>query len=99
MESDMFEMNKDGVINLLNNHIPLVVISLEQLYDQHERFLRQKMIDKKFHKEETMQVNIGTLDNPKHVLLGKECTKVDQKKFTTLFKDIFAWSYDYKTPQ
>ena len=46
---------------------------------------------------ETISLNIGTLNSPKNVKIGAQCTNEEKLKFTNLlrkFQDVFAWSYE-----
>jgi hypothetical protein len=46
-------------------------------------------------------INLGTLENPKNINLGKTISKEERKAYLKLFRqyqDVFAWSYrDLKT--
>ena len=46
-------------------------------------------------------INLGTLENPKNINLGKTISKEEGKSYLKLFReyqDVFAWSYrDLKT--
>jgi len=46
---------------------------------------------------ETISLNIGTLECPKNVKIGAQCSDEEKLKFTKLldeFQDFFAWSYE-----
>jgi hypothetical protein len=46
---------------------------------------------------ETISLNIGTLDSPKNVKIGAQCSDEEKLKFTELlheFQDAFSWSYE-----
>jgi hypothetical protein len=46
---------------------------------------------------ETISLNIGTLNSPKNVKIGAQCTDEEKLKFTNLlreFQDVFSWSYE-----
>jgi hypothetical protein len=46
---------------------------------------------------ETIALNIGTLESPKNVKIGAQCSDEEKMKFSKLlgkFQDVFAWSYE-----
>jgi hypothetical protein len=45
---------------------------------------------------ETIKINLGTLENPKEVKIGSTLSSEEQKELTKLLKEfleVFAWSY------
>jgi hypothetical protein len=74
---------------------------LENLFDLRERFKgsTNTKIGSSCPMYET--INLGTLENPKNINLGKTVFKEERKAYLKLFReyqDIFAWSYqDLKT--
>ena len=76
--------------------IPKGVANQENLFGLRERFRgpRNEKIGISCPIYET--INLGTLDNPNNVNLGKTMSKEDNKSYLKLFKeyqDVFAWSY------
>jgi hypothetical protein len=46
---------------------------------------------------ETISFNIGTLESPKNVKIGAQCSDEEKMKFSKLlgeFQDVFSWSYE-----
>ncbi|KAH9310836.1 hypothetical protein KI387_025871 [Taxus chinensis] len=64
------EMNQDGCIKL---KIPKGQVILEELFDKHDRYIKSKT-SKGARQFECEKVNIGSLEEPKMVNLGKCCT-------------------------
>jgi hypothetical protein len=76
--------------------IPKGVASLEDLFDLRERFKGPKNAKTGSSCPLHETINLGTLENPKNVNIGKTISKEDRKSYIKLFKeyqDIFAWSY------
>jgi hypothetical protein len=78
--------------------IPKGVVNLENLFDLRERFkgsTNTKMGSScPMHKT----INLGTLENPKNINLGKAVSKEERKAYLKLFRqyqDVFSWSYRY----
>ena len=45
---------------------------------------------------ETISLNIGTLEPPKNVKIGTQCSDEEKMKFVKMFgefQDVFAWSF------
>jgi hypothetical protein len=68
-------------------------------------FSSRDLSNKEIHKEDeskrkvgdTISLNLGTLESPKIVKLGAQCSDEEKEKFTELlreFQDFFAWSYE-----
>ena len=81
--------------------IPRGIANLENLFDLKEGFRGPK--NAKTGSSCTMHetINLGTLESPKNVNLGKTISKEERKSYLKLFKqyqDVFTWSYrDLKT--
>jgi hypothetical protein len=81
--------------------IPRSVMILEKYYDLHGKF--SGVVNCKTNNSSLIYetVNLGTIDNPQNINLGKGCSK--QEIFTLIklfkeFKDVFPWTYnDLKT--
>jgi hypothetical protein len=76
--------------------IPKGVANLENLFDLRERFKgsTNTKIGSSCPMYET--INLGTLENPKNINLGKTISKEERKSYLKLFReyqDVFAWSY------
>jgi hypothetical protein len=74
---------------------------LENLFDLKERFKGPKNAKTSSSCPLHETVNLGTLENPRKVNLGKTISKEERKAYLKLFRqyqDVFAWSYrDLKT--
>ncbi|KAH9312256.1 hypothetical protein KI387_027291, partial [Taxus chinensis] len=87
---------KDSVCQLKGNKIPKGLVSLERLFDWHDRFMKKKKQDVSDSSPETEPVNIGSEGHPQFVNIGKCCTPEEKQKFVKLLKkyiDVLAWSY------
>ena len=46
---------------------------------------------------ETISLNIVTLESPKNVKIGAQCSDEEKMKFAKMlgkFQDVFSWSYE-----
>lgn len=77
------------------NKIPKGLVSLENLSNRHDQYLKQK--GKVFVETfvEYDKVNIGTKDDPKIVCIGKFCSQEDKRLISLLtrYRDVFTWRY------
>jgi hypothetical protein len=76
--------------------IPKGVANLENLFDLREIFKGSKNTKTGSSCPIYETINLGTLENPKNVNLGKTVSKEDKKSYLKLFReyqDVFAWSY------
>ncbi|KAH9308267.1 hypothetical protein KI387_036178, partial [Taxus chinensis] len=80
------EMDQDGCIKLKGNKIPKGMVSLEDLFDKHDRYMKSKVSQGASTITETEKVNIGSLDDPKMVNIGKFYTQEEKKKVVNLLK-------------
>jgi hypothetical protein len=76
--------------------IPKGVANLENLFDLRERF--KGSTDTKTGSSCPMHgnINLGTLESPKNINLGKTVSKEERKAYIQIFRqyqDVFAWSY------
>jgi hypothetical protein len=58
---------------------------------------KQKEEESKRKVGETISLNIGTLESPKNVKIGAQCSDEEKVKFVELlgeFQDVFSWSYE-----
>ncbi|KAH9304902.1 hypothetical protein KI387_009306, partial [Taxus chinensis] len=55
---------KDGICQLKGNKIPKGLVSLERLFDRHDRFVKKKKRDDPDSSPETEPVNIGSEAHP-----------------------------------
>jgi hypothetical protein len=81
--------------------IPKGVANLENLFDLRERFKGSTNTKTGSSCPMYETINLGTLENPKNINLGKTVSKEERKAYLKLFReyqDVFAWSYrDLKT--
>jgi hypothetical protein len=81
--------------------IPKGVANLENLFDLRERFKGSTNTKTGSSHPMYETINLGTLENPKNINLGKTVSKEERKAYLKLFRqyqDVFAWSYrDLKT--
>ena len=76
------------------NHIPRVLIPLENLFDQNDvaRDPKMKPVD-----DVVEEKNIGTEENPRIIKLSKKLPvkeKEDYVNFLKRYTDVFLWSYE-----
>lgn len=79
------------------NPLPKGVVTLEKLFDLHNRFRGPP--NTKTHSSTLLheQINLNTESDPKYVNLGMGCTPEERQVFISLFRryrDVFAWTYD-----
>ncbi|KAH9296575.1 hypothetical protein KI387_040163, partial [Taxus chinensis] len=60
-------MDKEGVIKLKGNKFPKGLVSLEDLFEKHDRFIQVKENQSSQCPSDFDQENIGTSDNPRMV--------------------------------
>jgi hypothetical protein len=75
---------------------PKGVANLENLFDSREIFKGLKNIKTGSSCPIYETINIGTLEKPKNINLGKTMSKEDKKAYLKRFReyqDVFAWSY------
>ncbi|KAH9320393.1 hypothetical protein KI387_044493, partial [Taxus chinensis] len=80
------EMNQDGCIKLKGNKIPKGLVSLENLFDKHDRYIKSKTSQGAQKSTKCENFNIGSLHEPKMVNIGKCCTLEEKKKVVNLLK-------------
>jgi hypothetical protein len=77
------------------------VANLEKLFDLRERFKGSTNTKTRSSCPMYKTINLGTLEDPKNINLGKTVSKEERKSYLKLFReyqDFFAWSYrDMKT--
>ncbi|KAH9299524.1 hypothetical protein KI387_031206, partial [Taxus chinensis] len=72
------------------------LVSLEGLFDKHDRFIQDKRQAEGASSSEVDQVNLGFVDQPKIVNIKKCCSSEERERFISLLKryiDVLAWSY------
>jgi len=100
-EHDMLMNKREDEEKDQPNVIPKSVITMEHLYDLHDKL--KKPINYKTHSSSMKyeMINLGTKEDPKNVNLGLGCSPQEKTAFVKLFKDykdVFAWTYeDLKT--
>jgi hypothetical protein len=75
---------------------PKGVANLENLFDLREIFKGSKSTTTGCSCPIYKTINLGTLENPKNVNLGKTVSKEDKKDYLKRFReyqDVFTWSY------
>lgn len=90
-------MDHDGCIKLKCNKIPKGIVSLEELFDKHDRYIKSKTSKGAQQSVEYEKTNIGSLNEPMLVNIGKCCTQEERKKVANLLKwyvDVVTYSYD-----
>jgi hypothetical protein len=95
-------LRTDQPIDKLMYHmITKGIANLENLFDLRERFKGSKNAKTKSSCPMHETINLGTLENPKNINLGKTISKEERKAYLKIFRqyqDFFAWSYrDMKT--
>ncbi|KAH9293352.1 hypothetical protein KI387_041448, partial [Taxus chinensis] len=73
------EMDQDGCIKQ-GNKIPKGLVSLEELFDKHDRYVKSKASTGSQQSAEFDKTNIGSCIDPKLVNIGKCCTPEEKKK-------------------
>lgn len=85
------------VFQLKGNKIPKGLISLEKLFDKHDRYVKEQQKTRTSFLGQYEKYNIGTEDNPTLVNSSNWCTDEEKEKFITLlheYKDVLAYSYE-----
>ncbi|KAH9305638.1 hypothetical protein KI387_010042, partial [Taxus chinensis] len=59
------EMDQDGCIKLKGNKVPKGMVSLEDLFDNHDRYIKSNSSQKYHQSAKYKKVNIGSHDEPK----------------------------------
>jgi hypothetical protein len=73
--------------------IPRGVVNLENLFDLRERFKNPKNVKTSSSCPAYEVINLGTVDNPKNINLGKSLSPEEKKAYLKLFKeyqDVFC---------
>ena len=77
------------------------VVNLENLFDLREKFKHPKNVKTNNFCPVYEVINLGNVDNPRNIRLGKSPSLDEKKAYLNLFKEyhnIFSWSYqDLKT--
>ena len=80
-----FIENQAGKIQLQGNIIPPYFLSLEKLFNRHDAYIKQKRVKKGPTTGEYEGVNIGDVDNPKKIKIGKCCSWEEKEAARLLF--------------
>ena len=85
------------MINLEHNKYPKGLTPLESNFSSSDASKNSFTPENPIRKvDDTIRVNIGSIEDPKNVYISITCTEEENKQFIDLFKefkDIFAWSY------
>ena len=79
------------------NVIPRGLVTLESLFDKEDKRKDKVESSKPSSCSDYEKVNIGSEENPKMVLIGKDLTSQEKEEFMKLLKayqDVFAWGYE-----
>ena len=100
-EEGVFEIEKlkgslggKDIVQLKSNHIPRVLIPLENIFDQNNVIRDPKV---KPTENVVEDKNIGTEENPRIIKLSKKFPAKEKDEYVNLMKkytDVFSWSYD-----
>ncbi|KAH9310024.1 hypothetical protein KI387_037935, partial [Taxus chinensis] len=74
------ETDQDGCIKLKGNKIPKGLVSLEDLFDKHDRYVNSKVSHGAQQSTEIEKTNIVSVDDPKMVNIGKCYTQEEKGK-------------------
>jgi hypothetical protein len=82
-----------------DNKIPKGLTPLESSFSSSDVGKKEKHKEEESKRKvsETISLNIGTLESPKNVKIGAQCSDEEKLKFVRLlgeFQDVFAWSYE-----
>ena len=84
------------MIQLKGNKIPPHLISLENMFDRHDAYIKRERDKKGKTCGEYDGINIGTNISPKMINIGKYCIqeeRIEIQKLLIRFQDVFSWSY------
>ena len=79
------------------NVIPRGLVTLESLFDKEDKRKEKFEASKPLNCLGYEKVNIGSEENPKMVIVGKDLTSQQKEEFMKLLKayqDVFAWGYE-----
>jgi len=82
-----------GILQLKDNVIPRGLIPLEDFFDQDHVVRKPTLVPTNKGVED---VNIGTVDQPKHFKLSKKLSPESKAKYVKLlsgFSNVFSWDY------
>jgi hypothetical protein len=81
--------------------MPREFVNLENLFDLQEKFKNPKNVKSGSSCHAYEVINLGTVENPKNIFLGKSISLNEKKAYLDFLKeyqDVFAWYYeDLKT--
>jgi hypothetical protein len=82
-----------------DNKIPKGLNPLESSFSSSDVGNKEKHKEEESKRKvgETIFLNIGTLESPKNVKIGAQCSDEEKSKFARLlgeFQDVFSWSYE-----
>jgi hypothetical protein len=88
------------IISIEDNKIPKGLNPLESFFSSSDVGNKEKHKEEESKRKvgETISLNIGTLESPKNVKIGAQCSDEEKMKFSKLlgeFQDVFSWSFEY----
>jgi hypothetical protein len=91
--------NLKEIISMENNKILKGLTPLESSFSLSDVGNKEKHKEEESKRkvDETISLHIGTLNSPKNVNIGVQCTDEEKLKFSELlheFQDVFSWSYE-----
>jgi len=91
-------LKKKEIIYVEDNKFPKGLTPLESSFSSSDVSNQKKSLEESKRKiGKTINVNIGTQEDPKILKIGARCSKQEKQKFMDLFcefRDVFAWSYE-----
>jgi hypothetical protein len=87
------------IISIEDNNIPKGLTPLDSSFSSSDVGNKEKHKEEESKRKvgETISLNSGTLESPKNVKIGDQCSYEEKLKFTKLlgeFQDVFAWYYE-----
>jgi hypothetical protein len=74
----------------IKNPIPRGIVALEQIFDRKYLHKKKGVINP----GDYIEINIGTIKDPKMIKIGKRTSKKKKKKCVQEYRDVFAFTYD-----
>ena len=91
------KQKKNGEVEFKSNIIPPYFVALENLFNRHDAYIKQKRAKKGPTTGEYEGVNIGDIHDPKMINIGKCCSSEEKEATKNLFieyQEIFSQSYE-----
>lgn len=92
-DKESLEEPDSSIIQWKGNKIPKGLVSLENIFDKHDRYIQNQRNSSERTSAEYQQINIETVNKPRLVNLATCCTIEESERFISLFKqyqDVFA---------